>query len=129
MDVHNWKELYADLRARSPELAQRVCRKFLVELHRSGVALLDDLDSELAAVLRLGEKHSETDPNRPKLIVFETLYSMDGDVAPINRICDLAEHYRAMTYADEVHAVGLYGARGGGQAEHQGAMARIPDLT
>jgi 5-aminolevulinate synthase len=65
------------------------------------------------------------DPNRPKLIVFETLYSMDGDVAPINRICDLAERYRAMTYADEVHAVGLYGARGGGQAEHQGAMARI----
>ena len=60
-----------------------------------------------------------------KLIVFETLYSMDGDVAPINRICDLAERYRAMTYADEVHAVGMYGPRGGGQAEHQGAMARI----
>jgi 5-aminolevulinate synthase len=65
------------------------------------------------------------DPGRPKLIVFETLYSMDGDVAPINGICDLAERYRAMTYADEVHAVGMYGARGGGQAEQQGAMARI----
>jgi 5-aminolevulinate synthase len=64
-------------------------------------------------------------PDRPKLIVFETLYSMDGDVAPINRICDLADHYRAMTYADEVHAVGMYGPRGGGQAEHQGAMTRI----
>jgi 5-aminolevulinate synthase len=65
------------------------------------------------------------DPKRPKLIVFETLYSMDGDVAPINRVCDLAEHYNAMTYADEVHAVGMYGPRGGGQAEHQGAMARV----
>jgi 5-aminolevulinate synthase len=65
------------------------------------------------------------DPKRPKLIVFETLYSMDGDVAPINRICDLAERYKAMTYADEVHAVGMYGPRGGGQAEHQGAMARV----
>src|SRR5207245_5788266 len=64
-------------------------------------------------------------PRRPKLIVFETLYSMDGDVAPINRICDLAERYRAMTYADEVHAVGMYGPRGGGQAEQQGAMERV----
>jgi 5-aminolevulinate synthase len=64
-------------------------------------------------------------PHRPKLVVFETLYSMDGDVAPINRICDLAQRYNAMTYADEVHAVGMYGARGGGQAEQQGAMHRI----
>jgi 5-aminolevulinate synthase len=65
------------------------------------------------------------DPSRPKLVVFETLYSMDGDIAPTDRICDLAERYRAMTYADEVHAVGMYGARGGGQAEQQGTMARI----
>jgi 5-aminolevulinate synthase len=62
---------------------------------------------------------------RPKLIAFETLYSMDGDVAPINWICDLACHYGAMTYADEVHAVGMYGPRGAGQAEQQGAMARV----
>jgi 5-aminolevulinate synthase len=68
------------------------------------------------------------DARRPTLIVFETLYSMDGDVAPINRICDLAERYRAMTYADEVHAVGMYGARGGGQAELQGAMERVDVL-
>jgi len=65
------------------------------------------------------------DPSRPKLIVFETLYSMDGDIAPTDRICDLAERYRAMTYADEVHAVGMYGPRGGGQAEQQGTMRRI----
>ena len=76
-------------------------------------------------VAHLEELLRTADPTRPKLIVFETLYSMDGDVAPINRICDLAKRYGAMTYADEVHAVGMYGPRGGGQAEHQGAMARI----
>jgi 5-aminolevulinate synthase len=63
--------------------------------------------------------------HRPKLIVFETLYSMDGDIAPTRRICDLAQHYGAMTYADEVHAVGLYGARGAGAAERDGVMDRI----
>ena len=67
----------------------------------------------------------EAGKERGKLIVFESLYSMDGDVAPIGRICDLAEKYQAMTYLDEVHAVGMYGPRGGGQAELQGQMDRI----
>lgn len=62
---------------------------------------------------------------RPKLIVFESIYSMDGDVAPIHAICDLAEKYQAMTYIDEVHAIGMYGKRGAGYAEQVEAMQRI----
>ncbi len=63
--------------------------------------------------------------DRPKLIVFEALYSMDGDTAPVSRICDLAERYGAMTYIDEVHSAGMYGPAGAGIAAREGVMDRI----
>jgi 5-aminolevulinate synthase len=76
---------------------------------------LEDLENVLKSI----------DPVRPKLIAFESVYSMDGDIGPIKGICDLADKYGAMTYIDEVHAVGLYGPRGGGVAEREGQMDRI----
>ncbi len=76
---------------------------------------LDDLRALLEAA----------DPTRPKLIAFESVYSMDGDIAPLAALCDLADEFGAMTYLDEVHGVGLYGPRGGGVAEREGLMDRI----
>jgi len=76
-------------------------------------------------VAHLEELLASVDIDTPKLIAFESVYSMDGDVAPIHAICDLAEKYNALTYIDEVHAVGMYGARGGGISERDGAAHRI----
>ncbi len=68
---------------------------------------------------------SSTDRNRAKIVAFESVYSMDGDISPISEILDLCERYNALSYLDEVHAVGMYGARGGGVAEREGVMDRV----
>jgi 5-aminolevulinate synthase len=75
----------------------------------------EDLNRKLAAL----------DPGRPKLVAFESVYSMDGDIAPIAELCDVADAHGAMTYLDEVHAVGLYGPRGGGITEREGLSHRL----
>jgi|TARA_R100001244_G_scaffold96522_7_gene72342 5-aminolevulinate synthase len=73
----------------------------------------------------LEELLAAEDPEVPKLIAFESIYSMDGDIAPLHAICDLADEYNALTYCDEVHAVGMYGKRGGGISERDAAAHRI----
>ncbi len=75
----------------------------------------EDLDRMLSA----------DDPSRPKVVAFESVYSMDGDIAPIAEICDVAEKHGAITYLDEVHAVGMYGPRGGGVSERDGLTDRL----
>ncbi len=76
---------------------------------------VEDLDRKLA----------ECDPDAPKIVAFESVYSMDGDIAPIAEICDVAEAHGAMTYLDEVHAVGMYGPHGGGVSEQEGVADRV----
>jgi 5-aminolevulinate synthase len=76
---------------------------------------IGDLDWRLAAVA----------PERPKIVAFESVYSMDGDIAPIAEICSLARRHDALTYLDEVHAVGMYGTHGGGIAEREGVLNEI----
>jgi len=73
----------------------------------------------------LAELLAAAPADRPKLIAFESVYSMDGDIGPIAAICDLADRHGAMTYLDEVHAVGMYGPQGGGVAEREGVMSRL----
>ena len=76
---------------------------------------VDDLDRLLSSI----------EPGRPKLVAFESVYSMDGDIAPIKDILDVCDKHGAMSYIDEVHAVGMYGPRGGGVAEREGLMDRL----
>ena len=79
---------------------------------------LDDLERQLRGA----------DPQAAKIVAFESVYSMDGDISPIEEICDLAHHYGALTYLDEVHAVGMYGERGGGVAERDGVLDKVDIL-
>lgn len=123
--VSNWAAL-STLAGRLPHCA------VLSDAHNHA-SMIEGMRHSHAEILRfkhndpedLDRKLSLLDPDRPKLVAFESVYSMDGDIAPIKDICDVADRHGAMTYLDEVHGVGLYGPRGGGVAEREGVMERL----
>ena len=123
--VSNWAAL-GTLAARLPN-----CHVFSDELNHASMIEGIRYSKAKKAIFRhndpadLDRQLSEADPGAAKLVAFESVYSMDGDIAPIDEICDVAEKHGAMTYLDEVHAVGLYGPSGGGIAEREGLMDRL----
>ncbi|WP_299428403.1 5-aminolevulinate synthase [uncultured Shimia sp.] len=123
--VSNWATL-GTLGARIPNLAilsDALNHASMIEgIRHSGADKTIWKHNDLADLER---KLAHLPAHQPKLIAFESVYSMDGDVAPISEICDLADRYGAMTYLDEVHAVGLYGATGGGISEHENLTDRL----
>ncbi|MGB7373943.1 5-aminolevulinate synthase [Pontixanthobacter sp.] len=123
--VSNWAAL-GTLAARIPNcmvLSDALNHASMIEGIRHSKA--DRLIFEHNSPEDLDRKLARLDPARAKLVAFESVYSMDGDIAPIAEILDVCEAHNAMSYIDEVHAVGLYGPRGGGVAEREGLMDRI----
>ncbi len=123
--VSNWAAL-GTLGARLPDcviLSDALNHASMIEGIRHSRAEIQKFDHNSPE--DLDRRLSTIDPSRPKLVAFESVYSMDGDIAPIAEILDVCERHNALSYIDEVHGVGLYGPRGGGVAEQEGLMDRI----